>query len=238
MELLLMAGLVLVASTVGTLTGFGTSTIMVPVLVPILGLPTTLLFVGIIHWFGNLWKLVLFRQAFRWRLILLFVATGVPVTILASWTVPQVSETLLSRLLAVLLVAYVAFVFFKPGFKIAPRPRATLLGGAVYGLSAGVFGIGGAIRSAFLNAYNLPKEVFLVTTGAIGLAVDSARVLTYLSSTSLPLRLWWGMLVFIPFSLLGAQVAKRIVDRLPQARFRQVIALFLLLTAIYLLINP
>jgi len=238
MEFILMAALVLVASGVGTMTGFGTSTIMVPVLVPILGLPTTLLFVGIIHWFGNVWKIILFRQALRWRLILLFAATGVPTTILASWLVPQAPEAILSRVLAVLLIAYVAFIFYKPEFELTTRPRTTLIGGAVYGLGAGIFGIGGAIRSAFLSAYNLPKEVFIATAGAIGFAIDTARVSIYLSATTLPDWLGWGMLVFVPISLLGAKLAQRIVHHLPQTRFRQMVAIFLFLIGIYLLISP
>jgi hypothetical protein len=51
----------------GTLTGFGTSKIMVPVLVFLYLLPQTL-FLVIIHWFGDIWKMLLFRSGIRWRL--------------------------------------------------------------------------------------------------------------------------------------------------------------------------
>jgi uncharacterized protein len=60
MDIVLIAVLTLLASTVGTMTGFGTSTIMVPVLASFLALPQVLLLVGVIHWFGNLWKMLLF----------------------------------------------------------------------------------------------------------------------------------------------------------------------------------
>ena len=75
------------------------------------------------------------------------------------------------------------------------------------------------------------------TSVACSFAIDSARVLTYLRDTTLPGWLWWGMLAFVPISLLGAKLAQRIVHRLPQKRFRQVVALFLFLTGIYLLIT-
>lgn len=44
-ELLVLTLLVFIASAIGTFSGFGTSTIIVPV---------TFLFVGVIHWFGDI----------------------------------------------------------------------------------------------------------------------------------------------------------------------------------------
>ena len=65
MDILLIALLTLLASAVGTVTGFDTSTIMVPVLVSFLPLPQTPLLVGVVHWFGDIWKMLLFRQGVR-----------------------------------------------------------------------------------------------------------------------------------------------------------------------------
>jgi uncharacterized membrane protein YfcA len=240
MELVLMTGLVLLASGVGTITGFGTSTIMVPVLVPYLGLTSTLLFVGIIHWFGNIWKLLLFRQGLRWRLIVRFAVTGVPATILAASLMVDAPEVTLSRVLGALLLAYVAFLFLKGRFALPQGPRTTLAGGALYGFTAGIFGIGGAIRGAFLAAYNLPKAVYIATTGAIiGLAIDSSRLVAYsLGGSMLDRSLWLGMLIFVPVSFFGAKIGERAVARIPQQRFRQVIAAFLAVVALKLLFAP
>jgi uncharacterized membrane protein YfcA len=43
------------------------------------------------------------------------------------------------------------------------------------------------------------------------------------------------MLLFVPASFLGARLAKRVVDKIPQDQFRRVIAVFLLAVAIKLL---
>jgi hypothetical protein len=53
---------------------------MVPVLVCFLPLPQVLLFVGIIHWFGNVWKMLLFPSGKRWELIGLFGGSGLLMT--------------------------------------------------------------------------------------------------------------------------------------------------------------
>lgn len=146
MEILYITLLTVIAGGVGTLTGFGTSTIMVPVLLLFLPLAPTLLLVGIIHWFGDIWKIALFREGVRWRLILLFGAPGVILTFLGARLVFSVSETLLSRILGGFLVAYVAFLFFNPSFKFRQNALTAVTGGALSGFFAGIFGVGGAMR--------------------------------------------------------------------------------------------
>ncbi|MFO7652401.1 MAG: sulfite exporter TauE/SafE family protein [Candidatus Krumholzibacteriia bacterium] len=239
MDLVLIALLTLFASGAGTLTGFGTSTIMVPVMVSFFTLSETLLFVGIIHWFGNLWKMALFREGLRWGLIVKFGVPGILATIAGGLLVFQVSETILSRVLGAALLAYVVFITVKTRFKIPEATSTAIAGGTLYGFSAGIFGIGGAVRGAFLSAFDLPKSVYIATAGAIGLAVDSGRLATYWSEgAELGSRLGWGLLLFIPVSFVGAKIAERIVQRIPQERFRLVIAAFLCLVGLKLLLFP
>jgi uncharacterized membrane protein YfcA len=239
MDIALVALLTIVASAVGTLTGFGTSTVMVPVLVSFYPLPQTLFLVGIIHWFGDIWKMLLFRSGVRWRLILLFGATGIIATVFGGLLVFRVPGELLSRLLGVFLLGYVAFVFLKNRFVVPQTTVNALAGGAFYGLCAGIFGVGGAVRGAFLSAYDLPKAVYIFTAGAIGLVVDSGRIATYWwEGAGLKPELWWGLLLFVPASFVGARIGERIVARVPQERFRTVISVFLGLVGLKLLFVP
>lgn len=239
MDIALIALLSLAASAVGTITGFGTSTIMVPVLAAFLPLAEVLLLVGVVHWFGDIWKMLLFRTGARWRLVLLFGGTGILATALGSMLVFQAPKDLLSRALGAFLLAYVAYIWLKPTFKVRPSTATALSGGAAYGLAAGVFGVGGAIRGAFLAAYDLPKATYIFTAGAIGLVVDSGRIAAYLAQgAALETRLLWGLLAFIPASFVGAKLAERIVERIPQDRFRLVVAAVLALVALQLLLVP
>lgn len=239
MDIALIALLSLVASTVGTITGFGTSTIMVPVLVAFLPLPQVLLLVGIIHWFGDIWKVLLFPSGVRWKLILLFGGTGIAASVIGGLLVFQAREDILARALGAFLLGYVVFIFLKPHFRIPQSPPTALGGGALYGLSAGIFGVGGAVRGAFLAAYDLPKSVYIFTSGAIGFVIDSGRIVTYWSQgAQFETRLLWGLLLFVPVSFVGAKTAEKIVERIPQERFRLVIAGFLGLVALQLLLFP
>jgi uncharacterized membrane protein YfcA len=212
---------------------------MVPVLVSFLPLPQTPLLVGIIHWFGDIWKMLLFRQGLRWRLILTFGIPGILASVAGGLLVFQAPEALLSRVLGGLLIAYVVFLLTKERFKVPETSSTALAGGALSGFFAGVFGIGGAVRGAFLAAFDLPKAVYIATAGAIGLAIDTGRLFAYVSAgTQLDRALLWGLLLFIPVSFVGAKLAERIVKRTPQQRFRMVIAVFLCLIGLKLLLFP
>ena len=239
MEIPLFLCIVIIASCIGTMTGFGTSTIMVPIVLLFYPVPQTLLFVGIIHWFGNIWKLILFRKGFQWKLILSFGVPGIAAAFFGASLVFNIPGMIFSRILGTFLICYVIYLFVKSSFRIKPNLFAGVCGGALSGFFAGVFGIGGAVRGLFLTAFDLPKEVYIATAGAIALFIDTTRLTTYfLKGARLEQLLLWGLLIFIPASFLGARIARHIVDKIPQEHFRKVVAVFLLLVGIKLILLP
>jgi len=239
-ELIFLCLLVFIASAVGTFSGFGTSTIMVPVMLLFFSLPLTLLFVGVIHWFGDVWKMILFRKGLRrWRLILWFGIPGILASYYGASLSLVVQEEILTRVLGGFLLVYVLFIFLKREWKLPEHDVTAGGGGLISGFAAGIFGVGGAIRGAFLSAFNLPKEVYLFTSGAMALIIDSTRIAGYLAGgASLEGLFLWGLIIFIPVSFIGAWVARLFVDRVRQAHFRLAIAVFLALVALRLLLFP
>ena len=232
MEIFYLAITVLIAGIVGTTTGFGASTVMIPVVILFYPMPETLLFVGIIHCFGNLWKILFFKHGFRWKIILGFGIPGIIASMLGALLVFNVPSALLSRILGIFIIIYVIYLFFNSDFKVKSNLGSAITGGLLSGFMAGIFGIGGAVRSLFLTAFNLPKEVYIVTGAAIAIVIDITRLITYFFHGSrLNNAAMWGMFLFIPMSFLGAGIAKIIVNKIPQKYFRLVIAVFLLIMA-------
>jgi hypothetical protein len=239
MELIYISVLTFFASGVGTLTGFGTSTIMVPILLLFYPLPETLLLVGIIHWCGDIWKIILFRQGIRWKLIIGFGIVGIVASFLGASLTFVAPKALLLRILGSFLVLYVIFLFTKSSFKLPQNNFTAVSGGALSGFFAGLFGVGGAVRGMALTAFDLPKAVYIATAGVIALFIDTTRIATYIAGgRSLPEPLLWGFIAFIPCSFLGAAFAKKIVDKIPQRYFRIVVAIFLLIVGLKLAIFP
>ena len=238
MDLLSITLLAIVASMVGTMSGFGTSTIMVPALLFFFPPVEAIFLVAILHWFGDVWKVALFREGINLRLIFLFGAPGLLLSALGAYLALSTESDTLRYLLGVFLMLYAVFIIAHPRFRLKPSTAVALTGGALSGFFAGVFGMGGALRALFLSAFNLPKAVYIATIGVIGLAVDVTRIGTFLmGDATLPPRLWWGLLLFIPATLLGARLARRALRAIPQERFRTVVALFLLIAGLSLVVG-
>jgi len=233
MEIAILTLFTFLAAIVGTITSFGTSTFMVPVLWFFYPLGPTLLFTGIIHWFGNIWKIYFFRSGIRWKLILLFGIPGIISSYFGAKLVPNISEAILSRSLGIFFILYVVFLLKNSNWTIPASGPAAIIGWILSGFSSGIFGVGGAIRAAFLTAFNLKKEVFIFTAGMIGLFVDSWRIVTYiLDGIVVEDSMLLGLLFIIPASFLGWYIGKYLSKKIPQEKFRNVIAIALLLIGI------
>lgn len=224
-------------SAIGTATGFGTSTIMIPIMVFFVPPPIALLFVGIVHLCGDIWKVLLFKRGFDWKLILGFGLAGIVASFLGASLSLQPQAFSLKRILGAFLILYVAFLFLKRDWALPKTHGTAVCGGALSGLFAGFFGVGGAVRGAFLAAFNLPKEVYIFTSGLIALFIDVTRVSRYIwGGTRLEQDLLIALILSIPISFIGAKVAKRFLTRVPQKYFRIFVAIFLGLVGAKLLI--
>ncbi len=228
LEVLLIALATIIASGIGTITGFGSSTILLPILLLMLPLPEAILLAGIIHLSGNIWKIVLFKKGFKWKLILLFGIPGIITTYLGARLTTSIEQDILLPILGVFLVLYVVFLFAKSSFKLPQSSIAAGIGGSLSGFLAGLFGVGGAVRGAFLTAFNLPKEVYIITAATIALFIDVTRITTYIfEGTSLDTKIIYSLIIFILATLVGSFTAKKIVNKIPQHYFRFVVAVFL-----------
>ena len=238
-EIIYISLLTLLASIIGTLAGFGISTVMVPLLLIILPLPQTLLLVGIIHWFNDIWKILLFREGIRWKLFLAFGLPGIFTSFLGSSLSLRISREILSRTLGVFLIAYVLFIVFNRTFKLSQRLSVAVSGGALTGFFAGIFGIGGEINAVALSAFNLEKAVYVTTAGAISFMIDSTRIATYVrGGIGLEPAILAGFLIFIPLSLIGVMIGKRGIEKIPQEKFRNFVAVFIFLFGLKLVLLP
>ncbi|MHC1755097.1 MAG: sulfite exporter TauE/SafE family protein [Methanosarcina sp.] len=238
-EIILIALLTLLASLIGTLAGFGISTIMVPILLMVFPLPQTLLLVGIIHWFNDIWKMVLFRKGIRWKLFLAFGLPGIFTSFIGSSLSLRVSQEILLRALGVFLVSYVLFITFNRAFKLSERLSVAVSGGALTGFFAGIFGIGGEINAVALSAFNLEKAVYIATAGAISFMIDSTRIATYIEGgIRLDPEILSGFLIFIPVSLIGAMIGRKGIEKIPQEKFRNFVAVFIFLFGMKLVLFP
>ncbi len=211
------------AEVIGTMAGFGSSTIFLPLALLFIDFKTALILVAFFHVFGNLSRITFFRVGLNKRLILAFGLPSVILTMVGALLVNYSSQNLLKLVLGLFLLTYSLASILAPEFKFKPRTRTAIIGGSLSGFLAGLIGTGGALRGAFLTAFSLKKKVYIATAAAIALLVDLTRIPLYLGSGFLQPQFYYSIPLLLIIAISGSYTGKKIVDKIPQLLFRKLV---------------
>lgn len=206
---------------IGTMAGFGSSTIFLPLALFFVDFKTALVLVAFLHIFGNMGRLAFFRHGIDKKLIFLFGIPSVAFTVAGAFLVNYISQDVLKVVLGAFLFVFAAASLCKPDFQFSAKNRYAFIGGGLSGFLAGLIGTGGALRGAFLTAFGLEKSLYIATAAAIALAVDVTRIPIYFASGFLEARYYWYVPVLFAVAFAGSYVGRSIVGVMPQKIFRQ-----------------
>lgn len=234
--LLFLAGAFL-AEVVGTIAGFGAATVLTPIAGLFMDIKTAIAVVACFHLFGNASRLVFFGRHIRWRVWLQFGATGILCSLLGAAVTTRLSSAVVTLAFGLFLLAYVA-ASLRERARLLPRTPLVLMGGgALSGVIAGLLGTGGAVRSACLLAFGLPKEAYLGTSAAIALIVDTTRLPVYLVGGFIPSRMVPVVLSLVVVAFAGAACGQWAVRHLSASVFRRIVLGMLVLMGIAMCVS-
>lgn len=235
-EILLFLVFAFLAEVVGTMAGFGSSTILVPIATIFFDIKTTIALVGLFHFFGQVVDGFLWRKYINWRIGILFSIFGVIFSFIGASLVAVLPPQIILQILGAFLITY--SVFSLTGKKLAlPKTDLAVVGaGGLVGFLAGLVGTAGALRTAFLSTFKLEKNHFLGTSFAIAFFVDLTRVATYLGSGILELNLGIWLSIFA-VAVLGSLLGRKLVFKLPEKIFYRIVYVALLLAGIKFLLS-
>ncbi|MBL7754598.1 MAG: sulfite exporter TauE/SafE family protein [Chitinophagaceae bacterium] len=225
--------LALLAEIVGTVSGFGSSILFVPIASLFFDFKLVLGITALFHVFSNLSKLYLFREGIRrdivWKLGLPAVAAVVAGALLTRYIPQKESEVLMNMLLLILAV----ILFIRHNKALRPSLQNLIGGGLLSGFLAGLVGTGGAIRGLTLAAFQLEKNSFIATSAFIDLFVDSSRAVVYVYHQYFQQQ----HLILLPFlalvSLLGSRLGQLILKQTSEKAFRTIVLLVVAATALF-----
>ena len=225
--------LLLVAEVLGTVGGFGSSMLVMPLMTFFLPFDQALGLTALFHVFSNAAKIILFRKGLSKKLLL---SMGVPavigVLIGARLTAFIPSEHMMLVLSAVLIILSVVFLF-APDQRVEATTLNASMGGAASGFVAGLVGTGGAIRGLTLAAFDLPKEVFISTSAWIDMGVDLSRTVVYAQQGCIAQSTWTYLPWLAAISLLGSWAGRWLLARVPQERFRKLVLVLVIAVAVF-----
>jgi uncharacterized protein len=217
-----------IAGSIAAVTGFGIGSVLTPTLGLIVDTKTAVAAVSIPHLVGTAVRFRKLRPDVDRRTLWRF---GVP-SAAGGLTGALLHEWMTSPWLTTLFGALLIFVAASEVTGLAQRMRVTgalaWIAGALSGLLGGLVGNQGGIRSAALLGFDLPKRTFVATATAVGLIVDGARMPVYLLTEGEALRGLFGPIaVAIAGVIVGTLVGGRVLSRVPEHRFRLVVAVVL-----------
>jgi hypothetical protein len=234
-ELLLFLILALGAEILGTIGGFGSSMLFVPLAGMFLDYHSVLGITAVFHVSSNLSKIALFRSGFRKDLLIQVGIPSVLFVLVGALLTPYVASEKLELMLGIFLVGLSTWLL-SGKFPVQAENRSVrLVSGAFSGLAAGLLGTGGAIRGLVLNALKIPMAVFIATSALIDLCIDTTRSIVYASQGYLHAHDVYLIPLLVGISFLGSWIGKRSLASISEARFSKLVLSLILLTGIWTL---
>jgi len=220
---------------IGTVAGFGTSTIFLPIALLFVDFKTALVLVAISHISGSIGATTFFRHGLDKKLILLFGVPSVVLTILGAYLVTYISQDVLQIILGTFILVFSIYSLIKPDFKVPAARINTIIGGSLSGFLQGLVGIGGPLRGAFLISYNLDKFKYIATLAAIAVIIDATRIPIYLANNLLEPLFYYYIPILAVIGIAGSYTGKRIVNKIPPNTFKKVVLVALALASLLLI---
>jgi uncharacterized protein len=227
-----------VAGGVASVAGFGIGSLLTPLLALHVDTKTAVAAVSVPHLIGTSIRFWLLRQqidrAVVWRFGFTSAAGGLIGALL--------NASASNRALAIVFGALLVFAGASQLSGRAQRWRfhgsVSWIAGALSGFFGGLVGNQGGIRSAALLGFNLRRDQFVATATAIALMVDAARMPVYVVAERHDVAAFWPIVLAATIGVLAGTVyGERLLTRIPERRFRQVVGALLLALGLATLIR-
>ena len=227
----------LACEIIGTLGGFGSSVLFVPLANFFFAASLVLSLTSILHVFSNTAKLWLFRKTISKHLFLLYGIPSLIFTLLGAYLTKVYSFTYLEWVMAIFLLLLSSLFLLFPKIQLKANTSTALVSGSFAGFMAGFTGTGGAIRGMSLVAFNLEKNLFVGTSAAIDFGVDFSRMFIYYYNGFFEIDYVYYIPLLVIASFLGSYIGKQLLNKISQEVFKKIVLGLILLISISMLVK-
>ncbi len=220
------------SEVVGTMAGFGSSTIFLPLSSYFVDFKIALVLVAIFHLFGNISRLVFFRHGLDKRVLLLFGAPSFAFSLIGATLVGDLSQIILKLILGIFLISICIAFLVRPKLAFPTNAKSLAVGGGASGFIVGLIGTGGALRAAFLTGLKIDKAKYIATAAVIALGTDATRIPSYVSHGFLPEQYYYYIPILFAIAVGGSFVGRKIVNRIDQEKFKKMVLIAVILASV------
>jgi uncharacterized membrane protein YfcA len=129
----------------------------------------------------------------------------------------------------VFLVGFSLLFLIKNNIIISPTNKNAMIGGSLPGFSAGLLGVGSAIRGLTMAAFNLVKSAFRAISACIDFVIDFPRTFVYYNIDYIQKYDLKHVPYLLVIGLLSSYIGNKALVYKGQNRFRRLSLLYILL---------
>jgi hypothetical protein len=225
----------LVAGVLGGVIGFGTTILLMPPLVHFYGPMQAVPIIALVAIVANLSRVVLWLREIDWRVCTVYSATAVPCVVLGANTLVQFEARMIELMLGGFLLLMIPARRWLRARELRLRLWHMAVVGAAIGYLTGLVAATGAINTPFFLAFGLVKGAYIGTEAASSLSIFLAKGVTFHQLGVIDSRaIVQGLLIGV-FVLIGSTLSKRLVLRIPEHRFVQLMEGVMLVSGLSIL---
>jgi uncharacterized membrane protein YfcA len=213
-------GLGLAAGTVGGIVGFGSSIMLMPILMLAFGPKEAVPIMAIAALLANLSRVAVWWREVDWRANSVYCATAIPAAAMGARTLLTLEPQLIEAFLGFLFIAMVPLRRWLMARGLRIRLWHLSLVGAGIGFLSGLVASTGPINTPFFLAYGLVKGAYLSTEALGSMAVGITKAIVFHRFDALPPETALRGLIVGASVMSGSWVARGFVLRLDAQQFR------------------
>ncbi|MDA1258810.1 MAG: sulfite exporter TauE/SafE family protein [Chloroflexi bacterium] len=240
MEILQIAAVVagaLAASTVAAVAGFGGAVVLLPILVWAFGVQDAIPVLTVAQLIGNSSRVWLNRSELSLPVVRWFAMGAVPTAILGGLIFATAPADALVRILGAFLLLTAAYRHTSFGKHTHIGLRGFLPLGGVSGAISALVGTAGPIMAPFFLMYGLVKGAYIGTEASAAVVMHVTKLGVYGGYALLELRTALAGVGIGLVMTVGSFAGKRILTRLPEAHFANVIEAVLITAGLLFVIR-
>jgi len=233
-DLIILFAISFLAATISGAAGFGGALVLLPVLTSIVGIKAAVPILTIGQIFGNASRVWFGRHELKWRPILYFLLTAIPLSIAGSYLFTDINSRTIKIGIGVFLIVLVIYRRTQIK-KISLGDKGMLLGGGLTGFISGLAGSAGPLGAAFFLGLNLTATAYIASEAFTALTMHLTKTVVYNRFSLIgQTELYYGL--FIGLAMIGGSwTGKKIIKKLPQDKFVLLVEILLVISGLQLI---
>ncbi len=235
-DLILIFFIAFIAATISGAAGFGGALLLLPVLTGTVGIKAAVPILTIGQMFGNASRVWFGRQELKWKPIIFFLLTAIPLTIIGSYLFTDIDSRKVKIGIGGFLILLVIYRRVNIQ-KIALGEKGMLIGGGLTGFLSGLAGSAGPLGAAFFLGLNLTATAYVASEAFTALTMHLTKTIVYNKYSLIGKNeLYYGLFIGIAM-ILGSWAGKKIIEKLSKERFTLLVELLLILSGVQMIIT-